>query len=325
MATAWDDLMKLLVGANPQHFVSFVLPNAIFKHFTDKELKARTVDADLLCLVEWSEEEVVLHGEYQRYRDSNMARRMWEYNALTDCLTKRKVCSIAIYLRPGGTIVESPYVQYLPDGQPNHIFYFRSIKLWEIPYEEFLKPGIEGLLPLIPLAEGGTREDKIDIMISALHQAKLDDLLVFGYTFAAAVYDTPQDKEWLKRRFAVLHSTLEGSWAYEEIVEKGLAEGLKKGLEKGLQQGIEKGLEKGIEKGLEKGIQQGRLQTQRQSLVDFVEARFPKLTTLAKERAEAIKDFDTLHRITSKLFKAQTVQKAHLILLEDQSTSNTPS
>lgn len=129
MATAWDDLMKLLSGANPQHLVSFLLPNARFKHVADKELKTRTIEADMLYFIEMNGKEGILHGEFQRYRDRDMGQRLWEYNALTTCITRKKVYSFAIYLRPGGTVVEPPHKIDFLDDEVVHIFYYKNIKL----------------------------------------------------------------------------------------------------------------------------------------------------------------------------------------------------
>jgi len=38
MAKPWDDLIKILVQANPDHFVSFLLEGAQFQGVRDKEM-----------------------------------------------------------------------------------------------------------------------------------------------------------------------------------------------------------------------------------------------------------------------------------------------
>jgi hypothetical protein len=76
MAKLWDDLMKMLVGANPQHFVSLLLSGAQFESELVTELKSRTIEADLLYIVIWNGQKVVLHVEFQRRRDGNMGKRL---------------------------------------------------------------------------------------------------------------------------------------------------------------------------------------------------------------------------------------------------------
>jgi hypothetical protein len=75
LAKPWDDSMKMLVRANPQALVSLLLPGAKFQGEQDKELKARTVEADLLYNVVYKHQKIILHVEFQRRGDKQMARR----------------------------------------------------------------------------------------------------------------------------------------------------------------------------------------------------------------------------------------------------------
>src|SRR5260370_2404832 len=93
----------------PQALVSLLLPGVKFQGEQDKELKARTVEADLLYNVIWAGRKIILHVEFQVEADKNMARRVWEYNVLTDYLTSLPVYSVVIYLVKRCTIVESRY------------------------------------------------------------------------------------------------------------------------------------------------------------------------------------------------------------------------
>lgn len=56
-----------------------------------------------------------------------------------------------------------------------------------------------------------------------------------------------------------------------------------------------------------------------------MQVRFPELVTLAAERAGAVEDLDTLRRMTVALYSVQNVERARLILLEEQKTDNAPS
>ncbi len=188
MAKIWDDLMKMLAKANPQSLVSLLLAGARFEAEKDTELKVRTVNADIIYNVVWKGKKIVLHVEFQRRRDKMMARRTWEYNVLTGCLLRRPVYSVVLYLVPDGDIVESPYEQKLPDGEVVHVFYFKNIKLWEIPVEVLTQSGLEGMLPLLPLAKDGARREVVEDMITGLKKSGKEDLLPLGYAFSALVY-----------------------------------------------------------------------------------------------------------------------------------------
>jgi len=81
-----------------------------------------------------------------------------------------------------------------------------------------------------------------------------------------------------------------------------------------LQEGREKGLEEGLEKGYEKGFIEGL----RQTLVNFVQARFPspKMLRLAKGQASLIDDPRVLQDLTLKVGLAQTAEEAQNYLLD---------
>ncbi|HWS84491.1 MAG TPA: hypothetical protein VN207_09560, partial [Ktedonobacteraceae bacterium] len=101
----WDFWMKELARREPQALVSWLLPGAVFRGTIDKELRGRTVHADLLFLVLWQGIEIILHIEFQRKDVEDMARRVWEYNVLTNCVEPYPVYSVVIYLTPQEGIV----------------------------------------------------------------------------------------------------------------------------------------------------------------------------------------------------------------------------
>ena len=97
MSKQWDNSLKLLAGANPQALVSFFLTGATYQGEMSRELITRMIVADGLYQVEWNGESIVLHVEFQRSRKSNMPRRVWEYNAQANILSKKLVYSVVLY------------------------------------------------------------------------------------------------------------------------------------------------------------------------------------------------------------------------------------
>jgi flagellar biosynthesis/type III secretory pathway protein FliH len=125
----------------------------------------------------------------------------------------------------------------------------------------------------------------------------------------------------------MLEDILEESWTYQEIAKKGMQKGLdlglQQGLEQGLKKGLEQGLEKGLEQGLEKGLEQGReeerqqwVHEQYQTLLSFIQVRFPELVSLAKQQTAPINDPEVLHNLIVKLFSVQTADEAKQALME---------
>ena len=129
-------------------------------------------------------------------------------------------------------------------------------------------------------------------MIQGLQASGKEDLLPLGYVIAGLVLNDVQDKEWLKRRFAMLQERLEDSWAYQEILAKGW------------------------EKGEEEGEEKGQLLALRSMLSSFVQIHFPDVVPVAIARAERIQNSAELQSIVTSMFQAKSSDEAQRILAE---------
>ncbi len=299
MAKFWDKMMKMLVHANPQDFVSLISQETRYISDITNEQITRSIEADFLCNAVRNNQKIVVHLEFQRSSDTNMGKRMWEYNAVSSYLTQLPVCSFALYLWEDNSIVEPPYRLELIDGKLIYIFYYENIFLWEVPPEKLQQEGLEGLLPLLPLTKGAknARDKIVNDMINGLRAANKENLLALGFALAGRVYTTETDKQWLKRRFNVFEDDIEDSWVVQEWKLKGEL----------------------------RGELRGELKALRPMLVSVVETRFPELTTLAQEKAECIEIPELLSMVINKLLITQTAEKAHQVLIEIDQVPNTPN
>jgi predicted transposase YdaD len=69
-----------------------------------------------------------------------------------------------------------------------------------------------------------------------------------------------------------------------------------------------------VEEGVEKGREQ-ELQRQRQTIVGYVQRRFPEITALAEQQIAKITDPETLQTVILELLDAQTIEEARQIFL----------
>ncbi|GCE10645.1 hypothetical protein [Tengunoibacter tsumagoiensis] len=218
------------------------------------------------------------------------------------------VCSIVIYLVKDGNAVIPPYVQELPDGTVNHTFMYRYCKLWELPSKLLLQNGMEGMLPLLPLTQDGTKRETIDLMIAELQRINENELNSLGYSIASLVFQKASDRQWLRERMKPMLGRIEDSWIFEEVKERAIAKGLAKGLEQGLEQGRELGLEQGREL--------GRLEALQDLLMHFLRLRFSPLSAWAEPKIAAVTQPETLQTCADALFGVQTLEEAQQVLLE---------
>ncbi len=274
MAKPWDDTMKRLIRAHPQHFVSWVLKGAIFKAALSIELKNWTREADFLLDVIQNERQMLIHMEFQSREDEDMAQRLLEYNILATREHGRPVLSCVIYLRKDSKIAESPLIWELPNGQKVLYFHFIVIKLWDITADELIQTNLTGLLPLVPLTKDGGQYEVIDEVATKLAAAKEYNLLEYARRFASLVFKEGSDHEWLNRRFAVYKDILEDSW----VVQEQRREGELRGLHLAVQ--------------------------------DVIQARFPEILPFVKKQMDGIEDTEVLRRLNVKMSMAQTAEEA---------------
>jgi len=310
MSKLWDDMLKRMFTANPQHFLTWLIPNAVLLHELSSELKTPTLSdlkaqhaqqtrdltADILYVILWYGVKTILHIEFQRRGDKQMGKRLWQYNSTTTINKGLPVSSIVIYLRKDRKIEEPPYIEKLPNGRPNHIFLYEAVKLWELPAEVFLQPGMEGLLPLVTLTHDGKRREVVDEMITRLVASHNHNLLSMAFNFAALVYDKPDEQAWLIERFEMYKKDLEESYIYQKILREGREEGRKDGQREAL----------------------------RETFVGFLNARYPMLVDLAREQISGITDIKQLQEILNRVFYLQTAGEIeeYLLSLHDDAAKN---
>jgi predicted transposase YdaD len=288
MAKPWDDSLKKLVHTDPQAFVSWFVPEAIFTGERPHELKHWTLEVDALLGVMVSEQEMLLHLEFQTSNDPSMAERLLRYNVLARSEHKLPVLSCVIYLLKDGEAPSSPLKWKLPNGQEVLQFHYQSVELGALSPEDLLRSGQAGLLPLLPLTNGGARRDIVESMFSGLLAARKIELVPIGYTLASLAFsrENRADQDWLLRRFHEMHDILRETPIYQEILKEGREEGL---------------------------------EALRQAVVDIIAQRFPKLAHLAKKQVAVVEDPELLRHVLVKVSVVQTAEEAkqHLLTFDE--------
>jgi len=116
----------------------------------------------------------------------------------------------------------------------------------------------------------------------------------YARDFLTFVFTSQDERETVKRRFAMFEDFLEDTWAYQEILQKGLLLG-----------------------------RQEELLRQRKNLTYIVQMRFPELTVLAKKRSELLSDPAEMQALIDKIYGTETVQDARKVLNEVKKPNKT--
>jgi predicted transposase/invertase (TIGR01784 family) len=303
MAKLWDESMKALVRANPQAFVSWLIPNAKFIKEHREKLKGWDQEVDILLEVQINGEKMLLHVEFQTYNDTTMPERLLRYNIAARYEHELPVLSFVIYLLKDGNIVPSPLRWTVPTGQEVLQFHFHSIEIGDLSPEDIRSTGEVNLLPLLPLTKGGTTRNIVSSMLRELDVPEHKELALLGFKLASLVFKrkNQDDLDWLIRSFKKMHDILHDTPIYQLILEEGR--------------------EKGLEEGLEEGRKEERLNL-RLILVNIVQARFPDMVDMAKARTDSIEDISALRQLVINFGTAQDREKIQQYLTTDNKFVN---
>ena len=287
MSKRWDDRMKRIFSAAPQDYVSWLLPGARFIGKASLELKTltRTISTDALYKAILDDEQVILHVEFQKRANPNMAKRVWEYNVLATLEHNCPVYSFVIYLMKDGKINESPLEWGLSKYAKVHVFQYTNIKLWELTVETLLEEHLAGLLPLCLLTQNGMKHEVAEGIFESLVDKK--ELLTLALTFASMIFEGEADQQWLRRIIGMLDDIIRDTWFYKDLYKEAK------------------------EEAKEESLQEFRF-----AVLDVIQDRFPEIVELAKIQIEPIKDSVVLRRLIVKMSAAQTAEKARQYIEE---------
>jgi predicted transposase YdaD len=310
MATPYDDTLKIFVSENAQDFISWLVKGARVKDKLSPEFEGRKLQADALIVVVLPDgAEMLVEIEFQADNDPTMPERLLEYNLRARREHKRAVLSCVIYLRNDGNVPQSPLSWKLPGGQEVLRFHYQSIELAKITPNELRQTRLSGLLPLLFLTKGGATHEIAEEVFTELENTGKIDLIPPAYTLASLGFgkENQAEQDWLIRRLSKMHDILRDTPVYQEMTRLAREEGLQEGREEGLQEGREEGREEGLQEGLHE---------LRQTVLDVVLERFPKIVRLAKEQVAGVEEPAILRHLIVKISIAQTAKEAKQYLLE---------
>jgi predicted transposase/invertase (TIGR01784 family) len=294
MAKPWDATMKKLIRDNPQAFIQWFTPNATFVKERINELENVQPEMDELIEVTEDGELMLVNIEIQAYNDPTMAERLLQYNVLARMQFKLPVLSCVIYLMRDGNVPISPLVWTIPGGEEVLRFRFRSMEVADLSPEDILRTEQPALYTLLPLTKGRTGREKVEMMFGKLGGTGKTDLELIGFTIASLAFrkESQADQQWLIRRFRAMHDIIRETPIYQEILNEGREEGREEGLE-----------------------------ALRQTVVDVVQKRFPKIVRLAKKLVTLVEDTTTLRHLIVDVSVAKNAEEAkqHLLaVVEDE-------
>lgn len=283
----YDSGSKRLLALCAQDFLDWLAQGAVFTGKRSEAFQSIAIDADILHEVLWYEKLGLVHLEIQSGPDANMEQRLLEYNVLAYRRYKCFVNSYVIFLRDGGDDLHPPLVHTSADGSEGLTFHYKVILMREIPYEALLAQAPRGIWPFIPFARGGAQREVVEEIITRLTpvaDSETKELLTLACFFAELAFPNQEDKEWIKRRKAMLDDFLRESSIYQGILEEGREE--------------------------------GSILASRKTLLALFDERFPRLNMVVSKTLPTIKKAEILQQLIIKIAVAKNEKEARKYLLE---------
>lgn len=230
------------------------------------------------------------HLELQRRPDSQMPRRLFEYNALLNLQLDAPVLSTAVYLFPPRPRYEPVYRLMLGDEELNR-WRFGAVHLWEIDVSVAFDSALPGLLALVPLLRGGSGLDVIEAAARAIEKAlpeeRLPEAEAILLWLAGRAYNVSELSRVIGRE-----RMMESSWYQEALAE---------------------GQTKGRAEGRTEGRAEGRLEAERETCLELLRELHPALVPAAAPVVAACSDFDQLKRWVLSIPKASAQDVARAL------------
>ena len=296
MEKVWDTMMSALVGSNPQAFLDLVAPGCRFiQHHRNKLASSERQPDAIIEAWHWRGKRFLLNLEFQTYKEAHIPERLLLYNVLLWWQYKLPVRSEVAYLTSNEQIDRPPLCWPTLDehGKDMLRFEYGNTEIWKKTLEDLLGLKHMELLPLLPLTQGGSEREIVELMFARLAGEQFRQLATMGFLFAALAFHRSKrysDQEWLESRYKHMHDILRESPAYQWILNEGRAEGKAEGL------------------------LEGARKTAQQAAIGIVTARFPELELLAKATILGLDNVEHLQHLIIDLSISHSKEEVERVL-----------
>ena len=279
MSKPYDATLKALLTASPRDWPRLAGFPATSAKIIDADLSTVTAATDKVLRLKGPPPSL-MHFEFQAGPDAGLPQRVVVYNSLLGLAHGLPVYSVIVLLRPEAFLrtITGIYEQHHPSvAEPNLIFRYRVVRVWEIPAAALLKGGI-GTLALAPI--GSVPETELPALIREM-QKRLDQ----------RKYEKIAGEFWTAVRVLM-------GLRYEEPVIDQLLQGVHRMKESVTYQAI-------LNEGRAEGLAQGASQEARRILIKLGEQKFQQPPN-AETRAvlEAIQEPETLEQMTLRVHQS---------------------
>jgi hypothetical protein len=288
----YDSSLKDWVEQQAQEILPVLLPGAVYETTLNVEAIRSPMRADKVFKILYCGEEHVLHIEFETGSDGDLPSRLLIYNAVLYRDHKLPVITIVVYPFPVEEAV--PPLCIKSDGKELLTFHFRTLPLYSLDAERFVQEQRTCMYPILPVMNG-VRAKLIAQVMQELAERYRESETTLAQQFAwmrilldrTGTID-PVERELIEEELTMFDKLWDESPRVQRTKRKAREEAREEAQKEAQQQVEQERLR--LQQEFEKARQDQEVKTRRSALVSVTRARFPKLTSFARQHVE---QFDT--------------------------------
>jgi hypothetical protein len=276
----YDRALKSLMEDHAAEMLPELLPESLLVGEQNTEINRTNIRADLVYLIQYRGTLHILNLELQTNTDSDMPYRMLQYHL--ELYGKYRLPVISMVMYPFETAIPDPLFEEKSGEETLLAFSYRELRLWTLEAEPYVRKHVVSMYTLLPAMRGANAPmllQVIEEMEQRYEGRHLGHHLVRLRTILRRSKTmSEQDKSIIEDRLHSYDSLLDEDPDFQEKYEKG------------------------------------KLQGQQNTIVIFVEARFPSLKEMAQQQVLRLTTSDDLNRLTKLLALAPDETTAQWVL-----------
>ena len=203
----YDSLLKLLIEGQEQEILPQIWPGVEYVETKDIEVLRSPLRVDRVYIVYYRKQKHILHVEFEISSDGEIVYRLVEYHAYF--LRKYKLPVLSIIVYPFlTTVVESPLTE--KSGREVLLaFRFRTLCLWKLHAETFVRKHIFCMYALLPTMQGASEPllrqaiDELENVYRDNDRRLAREFLWFGLLLRRAKQIAPDVKSRIEEKLSM--------------------------------------------------------------------------------------------------------------------------
>jgi len=276
----YDSALKSLIDDHAAEMLPEILPESKFLSEKNSEIARTNLRPDLVYLIEYRDKPHILNLELQAYEDSDMPYRMLLYHV--ELYGKYRLPIISMVMYPFETSILETVFQEENGAEDLLIFHYRALRLWRMDARIYISKRVVSMYTLLPAMKNATAS----LLIQAIYEMEQQyvgvhltrHLVRFRTILRRSTTLSLQDKQKVEERLHMYDSLLD------------------------------------LDPELQERMAQAEIRGQQKTVIEVIQARFPKLVETAKNQVMHFDDPEKLSLLVKQIATAPNEPAARWIL-----------